>query len=216
MFCFVSRGAARSKVSFQQAACCWEPKQGLLGTVRGACHTEGAWAPAGAVRLCPSTRRKHIWAWPSGRPPRRQAPTSSCWVPALQRGRSPAQSQPPCAHSPQTHPTNSTGFRWRGWQEQSVLNAARSGLCDCRLAVDGPFGAALSDVFHYPVSVCIAAGIGVTPFAALLKSLWYRCCESQAQLTPSKVRRKIISAPVHGFKGSVSWYLSSADSWGGY
>ena len=70
--------------------------------------------------------------------------------------------------------------------------------------MDGPFGAALSDVFHYPVSVCIAAGIGVTPFAALLKSLWYRCCESQAQLTPSKVWRKIISAPVHGFKGSAS------------
>lgn len=45
--------------------------------------------------------------------------------------------------------------------------------------MDGPFGAALTDVFHYPVSVCIAAGIGVTPFAAVLKSLWYRCCEPQ-------------------------------------
>ncbi|XP_045699536.1 NADPH oxidase 3, partial [Phyllostomus hastatus] len=56
-----------------------------------------------------------------------------------------------------------------------------------RLAVDGPFGAALADVFHYPVSVCIAAGIGVTPFAALLKSLWYRCCEPQPPLKPSKV-----------------------------
>ncbi|KAI5193887.1 Nadph Oxidase 3 [Manis pentadactyla] len=56
-----------------------------------------------------------------------------------------------------------------------------------RLAVDGPFGAALMDVSHYPVSVCIAAGIGVTPFAALLKSIWYRCCESQTQLKLSKV-----------------------------
>ncbi|XP_008060439.1 NADPH oxidase 3 [Carlito syrichta] len=56
-----------------------------------------------------------------------------------------------------------------------------------RLAVDGPFGAALTDVFHYPVSVCIAAGIGVTPFAALLKSIWYKCCESQTQLKLSKV-----------------------------
>ncbi|XP_058390288.1 NADPH oxidase 3 [Diceros bicornis minor] len=56
-----------------------------------------------------------------------------------------------------------------------------------RLAVDGPFGAALTDVFHYPVSVCIAAGIGVTPFAALLKSLWYKCCESHTQLKLSKV-----------------------------
>ncbi|KAF3831217.1 hypothetical protein GH733_000840 [Mirounga leonina] len=58
-----------------------------------------------------------------------------------------------------------------------------------RLAVDGPFGTALTDVFHYPVSVCIAAGIGVTPFASLLKSIWYKC-ESQTQLKLSKVWKK--------------------------
>ncbi|EHB11422.1 NADPH oxidase 3 [Heterocephalus glaber] len=56
-----------------------------------------------------------------------------------------------------------------------------------RLAVDGPFGATLTDVFHYPVSVCIAAGIGVTPFASLLKSIWYKCSESPSQLKLSKV-----------------------------
>ncbi|XP_006915079.1 NADPH oxidase 3 [Pteropus alecto] len=56
-----------------------------------------------------------------------------------------------------------------------------------RLAVDGPFGATLMDVFHYPVSMCIAAGIGVTPFAALLKSIWYKCCESQTQPKLNKV-----------------------------
>ncbi|XP_004011475.2 NADPH oxidase 3 [Ovis aries] len=56
-----------------------------------------------------------------------------------------------------------------------------------RLAVDGPFGAALTDVFHYPVSMCIAAGIGVTPFAALLKSIWYQCCEAQTQCKLNKV-----------------------------
>uniref|UniRef100_A0A8C8WGQ4 NADPH oxidase 2 n=2 Tax=Panthera TaxID=9688 RepID=A0A8C8WGQ4_PANLE len=55
-----------------------------------------------------------------------------------------------------------------------------------RLAVDGPFGTALTDVFHYPVSVCVAAGIGVTPFASLLKSIWYKC-ESHTQLKLSKV-----------------------------
>ncbi|XP_049620700.1 NADPH oxidase 3 [Suncus etruscus] len=55
-----------------------------------------------------------------------------------------------------------------------------------RLAVDGPYGAPLTDVFHYPVSMCIAAGIGVTPFAALLKSLWYKC-ESQSPLKLRKV-----------------------------
>lgn len=61
------------------------------------------------------------------------------------------------------------------------------GRSACRLAVDGPFGAALTNVFHYPVSVCIAAGIGVTPFAAVLKSLWYRCREPQPPPTLNKV-----------------------------
>nr|XP_023402333.1 NADPH oxidase 3 [Loxodonta africana] len=56
-----------------------------------------------------------------------------------------------------------------------------------KLAVDGPFGAALTDVFHYQVGMCIAAGIGVTPFAALLKSIWYQCREPQTKLKLSKV-----------------------------
>ncbi|XP_032882247.1 NADPH oxidase 3 [Amblyraja radiata] len=41
-----------------------------------------------------------------------------------------------------------------------------------RVAVDGPFGTASIDVFCYEVSVLIAAGIGVTPFASILKSIW--------------------------------------------
>uniref|UniRef100_A0A8B9SER9 NADPH oxidase 3 n=1 Tax=Apteryx owenii TaxID=8824 RepID=A0A8B9SER9_APTOW len=56
-----------------------------------------------------------------------------------------------------------------------------------RLAVDGPYGAATTDVFHYQVSVCIAAGIGVTPFASILKSIWYKCCNPSTVLTLQKV-----------------------------
>uniref|UniRef100_A0A4W3HTB7 NADPH oxidase 3 n=1 Tax=Callorhinchus milii TaxID=7868 RepID=A0A4W3HTB7_CALMI len=41
-------------------------------------------------------------------------------------------------------------------------------------AVDGPFGTASKDMFYYEVSVFIAAGIGVTPFASVLKSIWYK------------------------------------------
>uniref|UniRef100_A0A8C0GTJ4 NADPH oxidase 3 n=1 Tax=Chelonoidis abingdonii TaxID=106734 RepID=A0A8C0GTJ4_CHEAB len=55
------------------------------------------------------------------------------------------------------------------------------------LAVDGPFGAATTDVFHYRVSVCIAAGIGVTPFASILKSMWFKCCNPNTELTLEKV-----------------------------
>ncbi|KAJ3329040.1 hypothetical protein HDU76_008760 [Blyttiomyces sp. JEL0837] len=39
--------------------------------------------------------------------------------------------------------------------------------------VDGPYGAASEDVFNYPVSILVGAGIGVTPFASVLKSIWY-------------------------------------------
>ncbi|NWX97670.1 NOX3 oxidase, partial [Nothoprocta ornata] len=56
-----------------------------------------------------------------------------------------------------------------------------------RLAVDGPYGAATTDVFHYPVSVCIAAGIGVTPFASILKSIWYKSHNPSTALTLQKV-----------------------------
>ncbi|NWS57255.1 NOX3 oxidase, partial [Chunga burmeisteri] len=56
-----------------------------------------------------------------------------------------------------------------------------------RLAVDGPYGSATTDVFQYRVSVCIAAGIGVTPFASILKSIWYKCCNSNTTLVLQKV-----------------------------
>ncbi|XP_071800889.1 NADPH oxidase 4-like [Asterias amurensis] len=40
-----------------------------------------------------------------------------------------------------------------------------------RLYIDGPFGSASEDVFRYDTSICIAGGVGVTPFAAVLNSL---------------------------------------------
>ncbi|KAI9225775.1 MAG: ferric reductase NAD binding domain-containing protein [Piptocephalis tieghemiana] len=40
--------------------------------------------------------------------------------------------------------------------------------------IDGPFGSASEDVFKYEVISLFAAGIGVTPFASILKSIWYR------------------------------------------
>ncbi|KAJ7620996.1 ferric reductase NAD binding domain-containing protein, partial [Roridomyces roridus] len=40
--------------------------------------------------------------------------------------------------------------------------------------IDGPYGAPAEDVFGVQVAVLIGAGIGVTPFASILKSIWYR------------------------------------------
>ncbi|GAA6012833.1 hypothetical protein JCM11491_006193 [Sporobolomyces phaffii] len=42
------------------------------------------------------------------------------------------------------------------------------------LRIDGPFGAPAQDVFSNEVAVLIGAGIGVTPFASILKDLWHR------------------------------------------
>jgi len=43
-----------------------------------------------------------------------------------------------------------------------------------RVMIDGPFGSASEDVFKYEVAICVGAGIGVTPFSSILKSVWYR------------------------------------------
>lgn len=43
-----------------------------------------------------------------------------------------------------------------------------------RMMIDGPFGSASEDVFKFEVAVCVGAGIGVTPFSSILKSIWYR------------------------------------------
>lgn len=40
-----------------------------------------------------------------------------------------------------------------------------------RIEVDGPFGPVSEDVFQDEVAVLIRAGIGVTPFASILKSI---------------------------------------------
>jgi NADPH oxidase len=40
--------------------------------------------------------------------------------------------------------------------------------------IDGPYGAPAEDVFDVEVAVLIGAGIGVTPFASILKHIWYR------------------------------------------
>jgi NADPH oxidase 1 len=40
--------------------------------------------------------------------------------------------------------------------------------------IDGPYGAPAEDVFRAEVAILVGAGIGVTPFASILKHIWYR------------------------------------------
>uniref|UniRef100_A0A8C3NRP0 FAD-binding FR-type domain-containing protein n=1 Tax=Cyanoderma ruficeps TaxID=181631 RepID=A0A8C3NRP0_9PASS len=56
-----------------------------------------------------------------------------------------------------------------------------------RIEVDGPFGTASEDVFQYEVAMLVGAGIGVTPFASILKSIWYKFQQGDQTLKTKKI-----------------------------
>ncbi|KAK4949050.1 hypothetical protein LTR10_012423 [Elasticomyces elasticus] len=51
--------------------------------------------------------------------------------------------------------------------------ALQNGVEMPRLRIDGPYGAPAEDVFENEVAVLIGTGIGVTPWAAILKNIWH-------------------------------------------
>ncbi|XP_076021981.1 NADPH oxidase 2 [Genypterus blacodes] len=56
-----------------------------------------------------------------------------------------------------------------------------------KMAIDGPFGTASEDVFRYEVVMLVGAGIGVTPFASILKSVWYKYNQSNKEVFTKKI-----------------------------
>lgn len=42
-----------------------------------------------------------------------------------------------------------------------------------RLRIDGPYGAPAEDVFENEIAILIGSGIGVTPWASILKNIWH-------------------------------------------
>lgn len=61
-----------------------------------------------------------------------------------------------------------------------------------RVAIDGPFGTASEDVFGYEVVMLVGAGIGVTPFASILKSVWYKRIQNNQDVFTKKVRQGML------------------------
>lgn len=53
--------------------------------------------------------------------------------------------------------------------------------------MDGPFGTASEDVFRYEAVMLVGAGIGVTPFASVLKSVWYKHIQENQNVFTKKV-----------------------------
>jgi NADPH oxidase len=54
------------------------------------------------------------------------------------------------------------------------------------LRIDGPYGAPAEDVFNNEIAVLIGTGIGVTPWAAILKNIWHM---RQGPNPPTRLRR---------------------------
>ncbi|XP_060062787.1 dual oxidase 2-like [Ylistrum balloti] len=56
-----------------------------------------------------------------------------------------------------------------------------------KVYVDGPFGEGHQDWYKYPVSVLVGGGIGVTPFASILKDIVHRSQIDNQRMTCQKV-----------------------------
>ncbi|KAB2576172.1 putative nadph oxidase isoform 2 protein [Lasiodiplodia theobromae] len=73
-----------------------------------------------------------------------------------------------------------------------------------RVYIDGPFGSASEDVFKFEIAVLVGAGIGVTPFASILKSIWYRMNYPQGK---TRLRKVYFFWVCRDF-GSLEWFRS--------
>ncbi|PIK50845.1 hypothetical protein BSL78_12270 [Apostichopus japonicus] len=66
--------------------------------------------------------------------------------------------------------------------------------------VDGPFGTSSTDIFGYKVAICVAAGIGVTPFASVLKSLRHKLQQQDESVLLQKVYFFWVCSDTHSFE----------------
>ena len=89
-----------------------------------------------------------------------------------------------------------------------VVSMAPGGLQKIlpRIYLDGPFGSASEDVFKFETAVLVGAGIGVTPFASILKSIWYRMSSSDPG-TRTRLRKVYFFWVCRDF-GTLEWFKS--------
>lgn len=81
-----------------------------------------------------------------------------------------------------------------------IMEKLPEGAQGPKMGVDGPFGTASEDVFDYEVSMLVGAGIGVTPFASILKSIWYKFKESNPRLRTRKIYFYWLCRETHAFE----------------
>jgi predicted ferric reductase len=75
-----------------------------------------------------------------------------------------------------------------------------------RVMVDGPFGSASEDFLKYETVLLVGAGIGVTPFASILKSIWYRM-NNFGSAKPTRLSKVYFTWVIRDF-GTAEWFHS--------
>ncbi|KAI0315860.1 NADPH oxidase isoform 2 [Amylostereum chailletii] len=75
-----------------------------------------------------------------------------------------------------------------------------------RIMVDGPFGSASEDFLNYETVLLVGAGIGVTPFASILKSIWYRMNNMNSS-KPTRLSKVYFTWVIREF-GVAEWFHS--------
>ncbi|KAF9078347.1 NADPH oxidase [Rhodocollybia butyracea] len=75
-----------------------------------------------------------------------------------------------------------------------------------RVMVDGPFGSASEDFLKYETVLLVGAGTGVTPFASILKSIWYRMNNFNHD-KPTRLSKVYFTWVIRDF-GSAEWFHS--------
>jgi len=75
-----------------------------------------------------------------------------------------------------------------------------------RVMVDGPFGSASEDFLKYETVLLVGAGIGVTPFASILKSIWYRMNNFNSS-KHTRLSKVYFTWVIRDF-GSAEWFHS--------
>lgn len=79
----------------------------------------------------------------------------------------------------------------------------RAGFSMPKVQIDGPFGAPTEDVFDHEIVVLVGSGIGVTPFASILRDIWYRA-NNNMPLKTKRIEFYWVSRDLSSFK----WFQS--------
>ncbi|KAK3594669.1 hypothetical protein CHS0354_016334 [Potamilus streckersoni] len=75
------------------------------------------------------------------------------------------------------------GIRRRGTSRLSERKGLEKKIVHLKCYIDGPYGTGCREVFDTEHAVLVGAGIGVTPMASILQSVWYKCKEEK-QICP--------------------------------